>query len=72
LTLKVAQADLEALSVAFAASTEHIATDMIAVISAEDDRNVYKTLAEAEENRFGIVLGPRKLSQEILDLEGKL
>ncbi len=72
LTLKVAQADLDALSVAFAMSTEHIATDMIDVTAAEDDRNVYKTLAEATENRFGMVPSPRELSQEILASGGKL
>jgi aryl-alcohol dehydrogenase-like predicted oxidoreductase len=72
LTLEVAQADLDALSVAFATSTEYIATDMIDVTAAEDDRNVYKTLAEATENRFGMVPSPRELSQEILTSGGKL
>ncbi len=72
LTLEIAQADLEALSLAFATSTEHIATDMIDVTAAEDDRNVYKTLAEATENRFGMVPCPQELSQEILASGGKL
>ena len=72
LTLEIAQADLEALSLAFATSTEHIATDMIDVTAAEDDRNVYKTLDEATENRFGMVPSPRELSEEILASGGKL
>jgi aryl-alcohol dehydrogenase-like predicted oxidoreductase len=72
LTLEVAQTDLDALSVAFATSTEYIATDMIDVTAAEDDRNVYKTLAEAIENRFGMVPSPLELSQEILVSGGKL
>jgi hypothetical protein len=72
LSLKVAQADLEALSLAFAASTEHITTDLIDVTAAEDDRNVYKTLAEATENRFRMVPSPIELSQEILASGGKL
>ena len=72
LELKVAQADLEALSLAFAASTEHISTDLIDVTAAEDDRNVYKTLAEATENRFSMVPSPMEMSQEILAFGGKL
>jgi hypothetical protein len=45
---------------------------MIDVTAAEDDRNVYKTLAEAIENRFGMVPSPLELSQEILVSGGKL
>jgi len=72
LRLKVAQNDLDALSVAFVTSTELIATDLIDVTVAEDERNVYKTLAEAVENRFGMVPSPRELSEEIICSGGML
>jgi hypothetical protein len=72
LTLEIAEADLDVLSAAFAATTEAIATDLIDVANADDDRKVYKTLIEATANAFGMVPSPRELSEEIVAAGGKL
>lgn len=72
LALDIAQADFDALSAAFESTTEEIATDLIEVADADDDRKVYKTLAEATANRFGMVPSPQELGEEILASGGKL
>lgn len=72
LTLEVAQSDLDTLSSAFASSTEEIATDLIDVADAEDDRKVYNTLAQAMANPFCMVPSPQELAEEILASGGRL
>jgi len=72
LTLKVDQADIDTLSIAFTISIENIATDMIDIGFSKDDRNIYKTLAEAIENRFRMVPSPMELSEEIFTSGGRL
>jgi hypothetical protein len=72
LTLEISPTDLDMLSAAFAPIAERIAIELIDVADAEDDRKVYKTLAEAKENPFGMSPSPRDLSEEILACGGQL
>lgn len=72
LTLEIAQSDLDSLSLAFASVMEEIATDLIDVADAEDDRKVYNTLAQAMANPFCMVPSPQELAEEILASGGRL
>jgi aryl-alcohol dehydrogenase-like predicted oxidoreductase len=72
LSLKIAQHDLNALSIAFALKVEKITPNLIDIADAADDRKLYKSLAEAMANQLNMVPSPQTLSEEIIALGGKL
>jgi aryl-alcohol dehydrogenase-like predicted oxidoreductase len=72
LDIVVGKSDLELLAAAFTPIIEFINPVLIDVTDSDDNRKIYKTLAEALENRFNMKPSPFELSEEIIAGNGVL